>query len=356
VNVRLSPEQILYTLNHAGADVLLVNAEFMPVLAEIRDKLETVQRFVLISDARRRAARRLCRRVRSPAPPARRPTLPRFRREHPGHHLLHHRHHRPAQGRLLQPPAARAAHPRHPGRAGLPASQGRLHRDDVYMPITPMFHVHAWGLPYVATVMGLRQVPGRYMPEGLLALVEREKVTFSHCVPTILHMLLANPAIRHTRVRGWKVIIGGSALPKGLAQAALDHGIDLFTGYGMSETCPILTLAQIKTPLAGDPARELELRPHRPAHPLVDLRIVDENLLDQPHDGKAPGEIVVRAPWLTQGYFKNPTASEELWSGAICTPTTSAPSTRTATCRSPTASRTSSRPGANGSRPWSWRT
>jgi fatty-acyl-CoA synthase len=111
------------------------------------------------------------------------------------------------------------------------------------------------------------------MPEGLLALIEREKVTFSHCVPTILHMLLANPAIRHTRVRGWKVIIGGSALPKGLAQAALDHGIDLFTGYGMSETCPILTLAQIKTPLAGDPARELELRtapacpsPGGPAH------------------------------------------------------------------------------------------
>src|SRR5262249_13589556 len=64
---------------------------------------------------------------------------------------------------------------------GSAPSQGRLHRDDVYMPITPMFHVHAWGLPYVATLLGLKQVyPGRYTPDGLLGLIRREGVTFSH--------------------------------------------------------------------------------------------------------------------------------------------------------------------------------
>lgn len=319
VNVRLSPDQILYTLNHAGVKVLLVNTEFMPVLAEIRDKLETVQRFVFISDVPGDAlpdgfAGEYEALVHAGSPSFAFPDFDENTRATtfyttgttglPKGVFFSHR-------QLVLHTLATL------GGLASPASQGRLHRDDVYMPITPMFHVHAWGLPYVATVMGLRQVyPGRYTPEGLLALVEREKVTFSHCVPTILHMLLANPAIRHTRVQGWKVIIGGSALPKGLAQAALDHGIDLFTGYGMSETCPILTLAQIKTPLAGDPARELELRTRTGLPiPLVDLRIVDENLLDQPHDGKTPGEIVVRAPWLTQGYFKNPTASEELWSG-----------------------------------------
>jgi len=86
------------------------------------------------------------------------------------------------------------------------------------MPITPMFHVHAWGIPYVATVMGLKQVyPGRYTPEGLLGLIKKEKVTFSHCVPTILHMMLAHPNALDTDLRGWKVVIGGSALPPNLA-------------------------------------------------------------------------------------------------------------------------------------------
>ncbi len=172
-------------------------------------------------------------------------------------------------------------------------------------------------MPYVATMLGLRQVyPGRYSPDGLLARVKREGVTFSPCVPTILHMLLSHPAIDDTDVRGWKVIIGGSALPKGLAQVAWERGIDLFTGYGMSETCPILTFAQIKTPLRGDPARELELRTRTGLPtPLVDLRTVDENMSDLPRDGKAAGEVVVRAPWLTQGYYKNPAASEDLWSG-----------------------------------------
>jgi len=78
---------------------------------------------------------------------------------------------------------------------GTSAIQGRLHRADVYMPITPMFHVHAWGLPFIATMLGLKQVyPGRYAPETLLELIRAEEVTFSHCVPTLLHMLLASPA------------------------------------------------------------------------------------------------------------------------------------------------------------------
>jgi fatty-acyl-CoA synthase len=150
VNVRLSPEQILYTLNHARADVLLVNAEFVPMLAIIKDQLETVKRFILISDD---GATLGSFGIPTPAstrpcwPRRRRTTTSRFRREHPRHHLLHHRHHRAAEGRVFQPPAAGAAHPgggdgpRQRGRAG------RVHRDDVYMPITPMFHVHAWGMP-----------------------------------------------------------------------------------------------------------------------------------------------------------------------------------------------------------------
>src|SRR5881296_3725130 len=113
---------------------------------------------------------------------------------------------------------------------GTPAStpeHQRFHRGDVYMPITPMFHVHAWGIPYVATVLGVKQVyPGRYAPDVLCSLIRKEKVTFSHCVPAILHMMLNSPASREVDLSHWKIVVGGSALPKGLARAALDRGID----------------------------------------------------------------------------------------------------------------------------------
>jgi len=201
---------------------------------------------------------------------------------------------------------------------GSAATGQRFHRGDVYMPITPMFHVHAWGIPYIATVMGVKQVyPGRYAPDMLLRLIQREKVTFSHCVPTILHMLLHCPGSQDVDLSGFKMVIGGSALSKGLAQAALTRGIDVFTGYGMSESCPILTLAQL-TPemLERDAEGQLEVRTKagRPI-PLVELRIVDDEMRDVAHDGKAAGEVVVRAPWLTQGYLGDNRNGEQLWRG-----------------------------------------
>ncbi|TME08257.1 MAG: fatty acid--CoA ligase, partial [Chloroflexi bacterium] len=201
--------------------------------------------------------------------------------------------------------------------ASTPGNQS-FHRGDVYMPITPMFHVHAWGLPYVATAMGVKQVyPGRYLPNALLALIQREHVTFSHCVPTILHMMLSSPATGNVDLSGWKVVIGGSALPKGLAKMAMDRGIDIFGGYGMSETCPILSLAQLKPSMTElDADKEIEYRTKAGLPTLlVDLRIVDEQMQDVPHDGKATGEVVARTPWLTQGYLNDPANSEELWRG-----------------------------------------
>jgi fatty-acyl-CoA synthase len=201
---------------------------------------------------------------------------------------------------------------------GTAGNHARFHRDDVYMPITPMFHVHAWGIPYIATVMGVKQVyPGRYDPEVLLALIEREGVTFSHCVPTILHMLLSHPAAEDTDLSHWKVVIGGAALPRSLAEKAMALGIDVFGGYGLSETCPVLTLAQLDAGmLQADSGEQLTIRCKAGRTlPLVDLRVVDENMKDVPHDGHATGEVVVRAPWLTQAYLKDADASQQLWRG-----------------------------------------
>jgi fatty-acyl-CoA synthase len=128
-------------------------------------------------------------------------------------------------------------------------------------------------------------------------------------------MLLGHADAARTDFSALKMIIGGSALPQGLAQAALDRGMDVFTGYGMSETCPILTLAHLRD--AGvDAGAGLRDRTRTGyAIPLVMLRVVDDQMRDVAHDGLSVGEIVVRAPWLTQGYLGNPDASEALWLG-----------------------------------------
>ena len=318
VNVRLSPEQILYTLNHAEADIVLVNGNFLGLLEQIRPELTTVRKFVLLTDDETSLPAGFAGEYESllaACPP--RFDFPDFDENTRATTFY-------TTGTTGLPKGVYFSHRQlvlHTlavtGALALAPQQGSFHRDDVYMPLTPMFHVHAWGLPYVATLSGVKQVyPGRYIPETILKLIERERVTFSHCVPTIMNMLLTAPSASQVDLSRWKVIIGGSALTTGLAELALQKGIDLFAGYGMSETGPILTLAQV--PPDADPAASPHVatrtRTGRPI-PLVDLRTVDADLVDLPRDGSSPGEVVVRAPWLTQGYLKNPEASEQLWAG-----------------------------------------
>ncbi|NDZ17385.1 long-chain fatty acid--CoA ligase [Variovorax sp. WS11] len=321
VNVRLSPEQILYTLDHSGAKALLVNAEFAPVVEELLPKLANVETFILLDDAPPGAGHAIPFAGEYEALLAKASADYRFEDfdENTRATVFY------TTGTTGLPKGVSFSHRQlvlHTlatmGFMGTSAPGQNLHRGDVYMPITPMFHVHAWGLPYVATALGLKQVyPGRYDPKLLLQLKAREKVTFSHCVPTILQMLLDVPAAESVNLRGWKIVIGGSALSKALAKAALDRGIDVWAGYGMSETCPTLSQAQLKpesTALGEDEQLALRTRSGMPL-PLVEMRIVDSEMNPLPHDGQSTGEIVVRAPWLTQAYYRNPDASETLWDG-----------------------------------------
>jgi fatty-acyl-CoA synthase len=323
VNVRLSPDQILYTLNHSGATALLVNADFLPVLEELRPKLETVRRFVWLSDDRAAAP---------PSPPFAGEYEALVARASPDYLFPDFDENTRATtfyttGTTGLPKGVYFSHRQlvlHTiaGMAAFasPASGQRFHRGDVYMPITPMFHVHAWGLPFIALQLGVKQVyPGRYLPGELLDLIRREGVTFSHCVPTILQMLLSTPGSTDVDLSRWKVVIGGSALSAGLAQAARARGVDVFGAYGMSETCPILSISQLHPTLGAlDGAQELHFRAKAGAPaPLVQLRTVDEHLKDVPADGHSTGEVVARAPWLTQGYLGRPEASDELWAGGF---------------------------------------
>lgn len=193
-----------------------------------------------------------------------------------------------------------------------PCEQG-LWRGSVYMPVTPMFHVHAWGLPYVATLLGLKQVyPGRYVPARLLALKRDEGVTYSHCVPTILQMIL-DEAGPDAQLGPWTVIIGGSALPESLLRAAAAVGITAVAGYGMSETGPVLTLSRHENDDARSP-EQVRRWAGRPI-PLVQIHLQDENGDNVSDESGAQGEVVVRAPWLTQTYPNSAEAGAALWSG-----------------------------------------
>jgi fatty-acyl-CoA synthase len=181
-----------------------------------------------------------------------------------------------------------------------------------------MFHVHAWGFPYHATLLGLKQVyPGRYIPETILGLIVKEGVTFSHCVPTVLQMVLGCPGAAAVDLSRMSIIIGGSALSRGLCNAAMQRGINIYSGYGMSETCPVLTIAHLKPHMMQwneEEQMDIRCRSGLPI-PFVDLRINDFEGCKLPHDGASVGEVVVRSPWLAQGYLKEPDKSENLWSG-----------------------------------------
>ena len=319
INIRLSADQILYTMNHADDKLVLVNSEFVPLYNSIASQLTTVEKTLLLTDAEDKTA-----------------DLPGLVGEY--ENLLAAASGSYAFADFDENSVATTFYTT--GTTGNPKGVYFTHRqlvlhtlaaaatvgsldsirlmgtDDVYMPITPMFHVHAWGLPYVATMLGVKQVyPGRYDPELLVDLWKREKVTFSHCVPTILQMILNAKGAAGVDFGGWKLIIGGSALNRSLYEASKARGIQLTAAYGMSETCPLISCAHINEELlAGseDERTTYRIKAGVPV-PMVETAIMTADGRFLPHDGEAQGELVLRAPWLTQGYFREPQKGEELW-------------------------------------------
>ncbi|MBB3358253.1 MULTISPECIES: long-chain-fatty-acid--CoA ligase [unclassified Novosphingobium] len=317
VNVRLPAPQVAYTLNHAKAEILLVHHDFFPLVEAVLPSLPGVKAVVAIMDGTQGAL--------------------------------------PAYAKGEYEALSAAASPDYPfedfdenavattfyttGTTGNPKGVCFTHRQlvlhtlacnapfgaadgtgfaykDVYMPLTPMFHVHAWGVPYVATMLGMTQVyPGRYEPEMLCRLHAQHKVTYSHCVPTILRMLLDAAEKTGTDVSGWTITVGGSALSPQLCAEGRRKGMRLIAGYGMSETGPLVSVARIRPGTEGDDAAEIQALTATVPAPLISARIVDDDMNDLPHDGQTRGELVLRAPWLTPCYTGDAKASETLWHG-----------------------------------------
>ncbi|WP_201509260.1 long-chain-fatty-acid--CoA ligase [Psychrobacter alimentarius] len=344
VNVRLAEDKVLYTINHAKPKALLLNAEFEPMAKNYRQDAPSIEKIIWLDDTQFNKTKLDDTKLDNTKygeyePQTEQISMPDYVEGEyeallaaasdafdfpdfdentiattfytsgttgdPKGVFFTHRQ------IVLQTLASTLA-------SALNAEGQGARYNDVYMPMTPLFHVHAWCWPYGATMIGLKQVyPGRYLAPRLVDLIEQHKVTLSHGVPAILQMLLKEMAARGRKFDGLKLLLGGSKLNEGLAKAAIESGIEFMSGFGMSESCPVLSRA-----VFDDKTDSMEMKEQLnyrclSGSPimLVSMEIWDENGKPQPMDGKSTGELVIRAPWLTQSYFKNSDAGNELWQG-----------------------------------------
>lgn len=320
VNVRLPLAQLAYTLKHARAEALIVHREFLPLFAELRSDLPDLQRVVLIDEGEETTDAPVW--IEAEYEDSLAAVADDFEFSDFDENAIATTFY--TTGTTGHPKGVCYSHRQlvlHTlalmGAVASPAYGQSFRHGDVYMPLTPMYHVHAWGNPFVATLLGLKQVfPGRYVAADILELRRREGVTFSHCVPTVLQMLLQEARKGGHDLSGWKLCIGGAALPPNLAREALAQGIDVFAGYGMSETGPVLAISRLRKPPSSPVTDEevtLRCRAGLPM-PLVEMRLLDAES-GELSDRSECGEIVVRAPWLTPCYTGDAAASESLWSG-----------------------------------------
>jgi len=190
INVRLSPDQIVYTMNHAEDDLVLIHDDFLPLLEGVKDDIKTVRNYIQLTDEAQAHSTQLPNLGEYESLLARAATefdFPDFDENSIATTFY-------TTGTTGNPKGVFFSHRQlvlhtlaMTGSLSAFDEMPMLRSSSVYMPVTPMFHVHAWGVPYAATLLGIKQVyPGRYEPELLVDLLKEHKVTFSHCVPTVM--------------------------------------------------------------------------------------------------------------------------------------------------------------------------
>ncbi|MEN9610634.1 MAG: hypothetical protein RLZZ628_1448 [Bacteroidota bacterium] len=333
VNWRLSEEQILYTINHAEDSLLIVHEDFLPLLDAIWDKITTVEKIIICSDNTTQLASSFKLDASYGAfknkivgnyedllkKASKEYDFPDFDEDavattfyttgttgNPKGVYFTHR-------QLVLHTLANAA--MYGG--ALDKCFANFNSSTVFLGLTPFFHVHGWGFPYYATMIGAHQVyAGRFSIETFVQLFQKHQPTLTTGVPSILQMFLSSALTADFDFSKMKMLIGGSALSPKLAKQALERGIDILSGYGMSESAPMLCAAYLNS----ENARTMDLDTQAkyrtiaglPAF-LVETKLIDAHGKDVPNDGESIGEIVTRAPWLTQGYYREPEQSENLW-------------------------------------------
>ncbi len=309
INPRLFPEQIVYIVNHAEDRLLFVDLNLLPAVEKLLPELKTVRHVVAMTD--RAHLPRDCKI----------PNLLVYEdllADKPGTYEWPEFDERTASslcytsGTTGNPKGVLYHHRStllHAYGSALPDTLG-LSARSVVLPVVPMFHVNAWGLPYSAALVGAKLVfPGPALDgASLYELFEKEGVTFTAGVPTVWLALL-----QHMQANGLKLstlkyaVIGGSAAPPAMIETFdKDFGVEVLHAWGMSEMSPLGSVNHPKAKHAKMPADEVfavRLKQGRPPFG-VDMKIVDDSGNELPRDGKAFGDLLVRGPWITSGYFK----------------------------------------------------
>jgi fatty-acyl-CoA synthase len=186
---------------------------------------------------------------------------------------------------------------------------------DSILPVVPMFHVNAWGLPYCAAMTGCKLVfPGPSMDgKSIFELMESEGVNFAAGVPTVWQMLLGYLQSNQRRFSTLKrTVIGGAACPPAMMQSfQVDYGVEVLHAWGMTEMSPLGTVCTLKNKHAKlDAAQQMQVRLKQGRGIFgVDMKIVDDNRAELPWDGKTSGDLLVKGPWVVSEYFGSDGAS-----------------------------------------------
>jgi fatty-acyl-CoA synthase len=317
LNIRLFPEQLVYVANHAQDKVILVDGSLVDLLAQHVEKLETVEHYVVMGKGDLSKL------------PSAIDYEELLERQEPGFDY-------PAiddraaaglcytSGTTGNPKGVLYSH-----RSNILHAMGQCladglgtSRSDRILPVVPMFHANAWGLPYAAAMMGASLImPGRFLQaEPLARLIEQEKVTVAGAVPTIWLDVLRwadehKPDLSSMRL----VACGGSAVPRSLMQAFEErHGMRIIQAWGMTETSPLGSVAHPPPGAEGEEHWGYRSTAGR-LIPLVEARLVADDGEILPWDGESTGELQVRGPWIARTYYEDPEADEKFDDGWLRT-------------------------------------
>jgi fatty-acyl-CoA synthase len=323
INIRLSQEHLSYIINHAEDKVLLVDEDLLPLIESIKDELDTVQAFIIMTDINILPDTSLHPVYSYEELLEKADTTYEFTAEIDEND--------PAgicytSGTTGKPKGVVYSHRGiylHSMALSMKDTVG-LSESDIVLPVVPMFHANAWGMPFAATWMGATQVfPGPNMtPKVIAEMIEEHQVTFSAGVPTIWLGLLKEFEEGTYNTSSLRALLcGGSAAPKGMIRTfESKYGIPFLHGYGMTETSPLVSITRIKSyqsDLSVDERLEI-LSKQGLVVPGIEIKAVNENGEVMP-DGNEMGELLIRGPWIADSYYKGDRDSDAFQDGWLHT-------------------------------------
>ena len=317
INIRLFDEQLTYIANHAEDKVVFVDDSLVEKLEGVAESFETVERFVVMGSGETGSLPNAIAYEELLAEQQDGYDYPELD-DHMAAGLAY------TSGTTGNPKGVLYSHKSQVVHSlvGISADVFGLQTTDRVLPIVPMFHVNAWGLPYAAALAGADLVmPGRFLQaEPVAKLIESEKVTFSGAVPTVWLDLLKYCDEHHPDFSALReVVCGGSAVPLHLMQSFEDrHGIVITQAWGMTETSPIASLARPPAGTEGDEHWRYRAMAGR-ITPMIEARIVTDDGDVAAWDGETTGELEVTGPYVASRYYEDPSGDDKFHDGWLRT-------------------------------------